>query len=535
LKISPFGDGACNPAARATPDFDGLIQLRLPIRDGGGGLTSVADITVSAFYTAFASTIQWLARVSEVHRGLIPPSPNPTGPSGPRFLGDFFVAFQTLKDAGASVVTPADLCATATSSQPVVVSGLACPSWDTLLLPSLPDGRAPCPAPRQHSVTRFLGLTSVFSPANLTDGGKVRLDAYKERKIDVVTNQTGLLSPLERCISHQGGMIRFCPVAFLAFTPGVASCPFSFNLWRTWFCFWLGFPLPEAQSTAPGPVPNCRCGAVFDSFGHHRLCCKQGDKPGVSSVRYKAHNLVAAAIAQCAFRAGLTSSAEASRVPALPGSTNPNKKGDLVIKHHMPAVSSRAAGTPERLGFIGDVAIVHPQVGASSNAALLGSWVPSRMDDRAKKKSQLYRAYDDGGWTFLPLITSSYCNLSDTILRLLHFLAELESDRALEFESLGDNPMDVLHKFASRSRAKVACTVAVGTAMRLLGSSRDSPLVRAPWGACFGRIDHDADVPLFPLGSEDCPFGSSFPLARGAEEYVEGYCGEGSLEAVGVS
>jgi hypothetical protein len=67
LKIPLFDQGALNEDARNSPWFDALIQLRLPVRDGGGGLTSVADITLPAFYSAFASTIQWLTLGSQVH------------------------------------------------------------------------------------------------------------------------------------------------------------------------------------------------------------------------------------------------------------------------------------------------------------------------------------------------------------------------------------------------------------------------------------------------------------------------------------
>jgi hypothetical protein len=122
----------------------------------------------------------------------------------------------------------------------VAIERLILPDWETLLLKSLPDGRAPCPPPRQNLVTSFLlRNVSQYSPDYLTEEGQKRLDTFKEIKIDVVTNETNFLPPLERCITNPRGKIKFCPVAFLALTPGVASaCPFNFNLWRNWFCFW---------------------------------------------------------------------------------------------------------------------------------------------------------------------------------------------------------------------------------------------------------------------------------------------------------
>ena len=66
--------------------------------------------------------------------------------------------------------------------------------------------------------------------------------------------------------------------------------------------------------------------------------------------------------------------------------------------------------------------------------------------------------------------------------------------------------------------------------MRLFGSSQDILGPRFRGNISSARIEHFVDEPLFPLGSEDCPFFSAFPLARGDQEYVQGYDGDGSLE-----
>ena len=99
----------------------------------------------------------------------------------------------------------------------------------------------------------------------------------------------------------------------------------------------------------------------------------------------------------------------------------------------------------------------------------------------------------------------------------------------MQSECVGDNPAEILHLFALQSRARVACAVAVGTAMRLLCSAWDGPRLQPVRGASFVPVDHDADVPLFPLGSEDCLVFTPFPLARGLVEYVEGAAADGSL------
>jgi ribonuclease HI len=522
LKIPRFDEGALVEEARNSPQFDALIQLRLPVRDGGGGLTSVADVTLPAFYSAIASTIQWLAQGSLVHRNLIPPSPNSDGPQRPLYLGDFLDAQAELVRFGAALVTPDNLGDPERPSQAADVSGLLCPNFDVLLLKSLPDGRAPCPAPRQHSVTGFLlSRKSIFSPDYFTGEGKKRAGVFKEKKINTVSNPPGDLPPLERCITNQGGAIKFGPVSFLAFTPGAAAVDFHFSLWRVWFCFWLGLPLPGDQPGTWAVDRLCRCNGVLDPHGYHRLCCNQGDKPGVSSVRYRAHNLITEAVNQSAYLAGLTSSAVASAIPAVPGSSD--QKGDVYIQHPIPM--SKGRGLTSFNGTIGDVALV-------SFKTTNGVWNPSAMDDRAKTKEKHYRKYDEINWNFEALITNVGCNLSDNLLRLLYYLAELQTEKALQSESVGDNPADVLHLFALRSRARVACAVAVGTAMRLLGSALNGPCLRPVRGASFVPVDHDADVPLFPLGSEDCPVFTPFPLARGPVEYVEGAAAVGFVGTV---
>ena len=124
-----------------------------------------------------------------------------------------------------------------------------------------------------------------------------------------------------------------------------------------------------------------------------------------------------------------------------------------------------------------------------------------------------YRAYDAAGWTFPPSV----------------FLAELQTECALQCECVGDNPAEVLHMFATRSCSEVACTVAVGTAMRLVGSARDGPITRSfRRGASYTPFDHLSEVPLFLRGSEGSPFFWTTLLHSGLVEFVEGIPSDGS-------
>ena len=66
------------------------------------------------------------------------------------------------------------------------------------------------------------------------------------------------------------------------------------------------------------------------------------------------------------------------------------------------------------------------------------------LEKRAIFKENQYRDYDTAGWAFLPLITCTSCNLSDTCLHLLFCLAQLQTERALECSCVGDNPAEDL-------------------------------------------------------------------------------------------
>ena len=93
------------------------------------------------------------------------------------------------------------------------------------------------------------------------------------------------------------------------------------------------------------------------------------------------------------------------------------------------------------IGLIGDASLVSLKISR-------GAWDLVAMEKRAAFKELHYCTYDAAGWAFLPLFS----------------LAELQTECALQCECVGDNPAEVLHMFATRSRSKVACTVAVGTA-----------------------------------------------------------------------
>ena len=94
-------------------------------------------------------------------------------------------------------------------------------------------------------------------------------------------------------------------------------------------------------------------------------------------------------------------------------------------------------------------------------------------------------------------------------LRLIHFPAENEAERACQGECYGERPLDIIKLFAIRGQAQISCAVAVATAMRLTASSRDGPVLERWQPRPARQIDHGFDIPLFPAGP-DGSFPSSF-------------------------
>jgi hypothetical protein len=165
--------------------------------------------------------------------------------------------------------------------------------------------------------------------------------------------------------------------------------------------------------------------------------------------------------------------------------------------------------------------LVHPQVGASADSALWGTWKGDKpLEDAEKTKVQHYRsgyARAPTPWTFVPLIASTYCHLRPIFLRLLNFLAGYQAERALELEMAGEQPERIHRLLLSRLQGRVSCAVAVATGMRLGSAWADvhSTVTRPHPRRRVLLTDHEADLPLFVQGAEDAPVDNRFPLPRG--------------------
>jgi hypothetical protein len=128
---------------------------------------------------------------------------------------------------------------------------------------------------------------------------------------------------------------------------------------------------------------------------------------------------------------------------------------------------------------------------------LWGSWDLSKIDARIAAKNSAYAGYNAQQHVFLPMVTDTYQFMCNDLLRFLWYMAETKALDAVKLELLGEHPLDVAKLWAARMKSRVACSIAIGTARRLLGSYRCAPARLSP-GAPGPIPVRAVEEPLFP-------------------------------------
>jgi len=222
--------------------------------------------------------------------------------------------------------------------------------------------------------------------------------------------------------------------------------------------------------------PKCSCGRYPDIFGHHKLCCRHGAvNNNPTQARYAAHNIIRDSIIQCCQLANVK--ARVDRIPASDSTSQRRRYGDLIAFFsvgHARSGTSRSANTLWD-SIVGDVSLVHPRHGDTDDHNLWGVWNESALHSRIAAKVLRYSDYNNTSHAFLPMVTTTYNDMSNDLMRFIWFLAEQQAFHAMSGEMLGEAPLDVARLFARRMRARVACAIAVGTARRLVGSTAHAP------------------------------------------------------------
>ncbi len=208
--------------------------------------------------------------------------------------------------------------------------------------------------------------------------------------------------------------------------------------WQSWFCQFLGVPIP-----ALGPLWKeqrvCACGRhVIDEYGDHVHSCKKH-----SGSTKSAHETVLDAVEALCHQAGL--STERRNIPTIVKQNGKTGQGDLVIKR---------ANVGGDANLIIDVALIHEFGGnhmadVSLNGTLRHAQPDKLLEAAARTKVRRYReAYATRPgvtYAFLPCVMSTSCRIHGEFLRFLYILAHRRTKRW--FERLGYEPSDEAFKF----------------------------------------------------------------------------------------
>ena len=278
----------------------------------------------------------------------------------------------------------------------------------------------------------------------------------------------------------------------------ITSKNFHYNLWRAWFSYWLGLPIPAPSPGAQPLSRLCECGCAFDPYGDHLLCC--GKRTNAAAARCGGHNLIARALALLAYQGGLKATDKQGDIRRAKRRCDDGERvADIQVLFKVPNTRVPGMACATYQGFMGDVTLTSAREGASVDTDQWGTWSPGAMRTRELAKCNSYnQIYANEGFAFVALVANTCSRLSPTLLRFIQFLAEQQADHALQHECLDDNPKEIRKLFANRGQALVSCTVAIATAMRIVTSVRDGPDVRRWRSLPSTSIDHCSDVPLFP-------------------------------------
>ena len=265
------------------------------------------------------------------------------------------------------------------------------------------------------------------------------------------------------CEDAKKKKLSHCPAAhpsclFL----GKARTVISVNDWESWFCQFLGVPIP-----ALGPFWKeqrvCACGRhVIDEYGDHVHACKQH-----TSSTKSAHETILDAVQALCHQAGL--STERRNIPTVKKQNGKTGQGDLVIK---------GANIGGDTNLIIDVALIHEfggnhMVDVSLNGKLRHAQPDKLLESAARTKVHRYReAYATRAgvtYAFLPCVMSTSGRIHGEFLRFLYLLAHRRTKRW--FEQLGYEPSEEAFKFRRgqyfwHTRAAIGHATALAVARR---------------------------------------------------------------------
>lgn len=259
----------CFPSDWGDPKYGGayhraVAQIRNPLSMGGLGITRARSLVHSSFLASFSASLSWLARSSLRQYLTHDPLGVFTGSQSHFLLQGFTQCRQELiACACVASETPAGL---------IPENAVVLPSLQELYSPdlSLDPPRVP---PQRVLSQQVRDMCPLWLYSNATRGGTAydlsRVNHLSRSKIKA---DGGAGSVLSQGTKGDKTELSQSPLSWLL---PVAGSPrydrFPHQLFVIYISMVLGVPVPSL----PHDPVQCKCGAPFDSHGHHRMTCKQ--------------------------------------------------------------------------------------------------------------------------------------------------------------------------------------------------------------------------------------------------------------------
>ena len=435
--------------------------IRAPIREGGFGLTAVANVCLPAFYLAAAHSIRWISCRPSLLRLLQWDLNLPPRQFFNSFVGEFLDADEELVHAGCQ--RPPD-----PNDKPDGSVALL-PTWHQLTQPDAKGQFFPLP-PQRVIVRSHLSVKQCYNG----DARHLDQSPAGHRHVQTIRDHTSSL--LKDALGFSSAQLKtktmvYNPMAFLMAIPVTKWQLFPKQLFQRYVRLACDLPFDDLPSICQS------CGQRQDEYGHHRATCAH-----VAPRTWKSgHDYVVEAIASILETAGLPHTTNESQVPTHRDS---NKKGDVLVQCKV--------GPYEDLVL--DFSLTHPRTGASRQHPN-GQWKAHAVATTERTKNAKHGiSYAQGNHAFLSLIAETYGTISDEFVRFIWLVANYAStnsrldrlsapSRSQPAASSQDSPHSSLDDFAvlrgsffSRMRVQIAAALAKAAAARFVTDGADDGL-----------------------------------------------------------
>jgi len=302
--------------------------------------------------------------------------------------------------------------------------------------------------PSQRNLTRLVvSKTDSLDASHLTQSSRTRTQhlskhSFKSRDVN---------SPLSDAhpFAH-GHTLSHSPLQFLCSTHSLIT-PFPKPQFQVYTAYALGTPTmpPVLQPRKEnGSLFPCRCSGAVDpnDSGHHKMVCKNSGMTG-------AHDHIEDEFVAATRPARIQCTNSKATVPRHADS---NHQGDVLIT---------LSRTPRP--FVLDVSVPHPYSGS-------GVYKPSAMQDTyTSKRSTHGQAYESQGYSFLPVIGTTYGRQHDDFIRLQYIIANAQAEYIIQhFQPHKDFKVLAGYCFAG-IKGRIGAAFARALAYRALSCTKD--------------------------------------------------------------